>query len=1078
MPTPVDKLPKLNSELLDKSISGQWLEFTIPATESGNKKFESPTLDEVEKNPEKTIEADFIRKVLLGLATDKPIVGVFIRGAIIKGKLDLRDASAKGFTLPPLRLDDCLILGDYSTDKQKKKNGEDNPVIDARYANLKRLTLKRSRIGIIDLRGAKIDGNLDMDSVQPIDENANACLIAENTTINGNIYLSGCQLRLNIHETIINGNLEYTDALCLYQATVNGSLFIYGRKDKNNQTDISNPEINGRIDLSFANIQKNIWIFNSNLIGNVRNRVKKDKSKTAIRALRLNAQSLRIENETLSSECNIDGHIELEFSNIKYAYFKNLSIHGRLHAQSIKVEDDIIIDTISVNKFEENNENEKKNPWIELPNADIGRDLALKDVFCEKVYAKNASIKGNLKICNFPPVNKIDDSWIDKNKEYSKDYKKRIINFDNADIGSDFHIDKCFVGRIKAKNIRVKGDTKFKDTFARFNLKLAVIEGELTFDNEEETIYSTIINDQYTKKKRAIIYSGIPKITANDIEVSGPVKLNCLEVNAEYYEEDAMPELDFSGGVFKGELRIGDITFRRTFKDSRPVFSLNDAKIDGDIHFEKNKQLRIHVDEFAKFFVDKRRNQSAGEEMAKAFIEKHAKSNDGKNCLKLVCKKLQDVDSEYSKLVEKLGNKTIKKYERRKLNLINFFARYSEGWEISKLNHPYIKKYKIPWYPQFEYVELIKDKRSIWERLKDYCPNKKSEEDKKEIASFLIHQTDKNYSIHLHKSEIIDWLNGLNINGESFLKKDAEDDPSYNTFQDEFKDKGADKHEFKGKGVEYTKHYSIAKKLGLRKIIQFFHDTEYIRYVLLHLMHVNFTMSGLTASAFKMDVNADKLNFGTGINLRLDGFEYKRIEDNDEMFKGAFTNVSFGESSESHSRSFPSHLTKDKFEGLEGILDKQYDNIHSPTHNGFDSQPYEHMARVLSSSGADRAAKNIIIKKIRHEVKAQNWLIKTKHRVASYEIKKPSDEFYYFIICFLIILNAILWITKKWHFYILEISYPLVLIARIIFWICLVWLILRFIKMIFKFIGPYLAKIFESASKTWLEVKHVFKNGF
>ncbi len=1137
------KLSKIEKDLLEHAKQGTWLEFAAGLKEDGKtKNFKAPTLDKKD-NPHITIEADFIRRLLLGLIeeNDKPIVGVFIRGAVIKGKLDLRDATLKGFNLPPLRLDDCLIIGDYKKDPDKKNDLFD-PVIDARYCSLKRLTLKRSRIGIIDIRGAKVDGNLDMDSVQPIDAESNACLIAENATINGNINLRACQLRLDIPANRLEGYLEYTDALSLYEAKVNGSLMIFDRKEKELDKDgkpiFCFPKITGRISLSYAEISKNVWIYNTEMQGDIRNRSSIDPSPIAILASTLKCHAFRIdlqkekhiiENKQEKNYSKITGDIHLHYANIEYLHIGSIRITGNLALNSSTVATQVVlVDTYFDNYHEiKVEEGERKNktlyaPLINLVNSKIGSDLKVNAVHCGEFTANNTIIAGGVDIKDYPPGEFFKYDWIDAKNEYSEPYKKRLIDFDNASIGSDFKIETCFVGQINAKNIQIKGDAKFKDTFARFNFKLANIQGDFSIDNSNATVLATALTEDHPLHK--VVFSGIPKITVNDIEVSGKVALDELIINAEYNLGDAKPEIDFSGGRFKSAFIIGNISFIRTFKPSRPTFTLDDAVIEGDLHFENHKQLVKHVDKFCSHFTTKKFDLSAAkqpsitqfneseiknilfsiEEFSKikddfknfnefqrfayligfAFEEVFEREN---NKLKYMTEELNSffeaLFAKLNKLADVLEKpdtfqskfilfKTLKeRISSRIEKFINKNSGYFNGWDIKNLNHKTIKEYEISCYPNHNYVELIGEIKT--ESSTKYATT----------TAFLVHKIDKNLSIHLDGTS--QPIHKLNSNKDNLVIKNKGDALQYLRFfcahvRGEY---GAfwviddpcvlfefisfsepyyfhlaiynnlmkyscyrvdgnywklnnvivlygdalflAKFEIDAKSgmvtmikdepiaelkrqVSDIKHYkyadyrernksnfSNAKVIGLDvkkpKII----DLEYTRYVLLHLMHVNLSLNSVISNTFKFDLNGKKHNFGCGINLRMDGFEYKRLADNDEDLRvttsldqttkakdGANDNsIKFNQASGDVNKLIKSNsVSIDKYEGIEGVLDAQYDNHFWPTHNGFDSQPYEQMAKVLYKIGAYRPAKAVFLKKIKHEALAQHWRAKIKLR--------------------------------------------------------------------------------------------------
>ncbi|MDX2104372.1 MAG: hypothetical protein SF002_17740, partial [Alphaproteobacteria bacterium] len=93
--------------------------------------------------------------------------GVRIKGATIKGKLDLADCSGIGGEgLPALMLEGCRFEGDGHPDPDEP---DVMTCLDLSHARLARLSLNGSRFSHLRAPHCRIDGALDISNVQPLD---------------------------------------------------------------------------------------------------------------------------------------------------------------------------------------------------------------------------------------------------------------------------------------------------------------------------------------------------------------------------------------------------------------------------------------------------------------------------------------------------------------------------------------------------------------------------------------------------------------------------------------------------------------------------------------------------------------------------------------------------------------------------------------------------------------------------------------------------------------------------------------------------------------------------------------------
>lgn len=138
------------------------------------------------------------------LALAAPPRGIRVRGAAIVGDLDFACAS-----LPALVLEDCDLEGR----------------LDAAGAHLGALSLDRSRLGEVALRGAAIDGPLDLSFVRPLAEAA--WIDASKTLIRGGVLAQGAVLRTPARRPRDQvRHWDHVYALRLSEAQVMGNLWL------------------------------------------------------------------------------------------------------------------------------------------------------------------------------------------------------------------------------------------------------------------------------------------------------------------------------------------------------------------------------------------------------------------------------------------------------------------------------------------------------------------------------------------------------------------------------------------------------------------------------------------------------------------------------------------------------------------------------------------------------------------------------------------------------------------------------------------------------------------------------------
>ncbi len=166
---------------------------------------------------------ELCKEILLGLirspavaGQDPRVRGVRLRGAVIKGEIDLSDCTGiRGAPLPPLLLEYCVIDG---------TTVNDIPIaIDASNARIYRLSLNRCRVaGRIDLTNAVLEGDLEISNIAPLD--TRSCQIfGRQCQINGSVIAENAHLRTQPTKSDVD-DMDY--ALNLVNADIHRSLIL------------------------------------------------------------------------------------------------------------------------------------------------------------------------------------------------------------------------------------------------------------------------------------------------------------------------------------------------------------------------------------------------------------------------------------------------------------------------------------------------------------------------------------------------------------------------------------------------------------------------------------------------------------------------------------------------------------------------------------------------------------------------------------------------------------------------------------------------------------------------------------
>ncbi|TWT22575.1 hypothetical protein FQY83_06050 [Luteimonas marina] len=209
------------------------------------------------------VSAGFLRSLLLGThdGGGQLPLGVRLRGVIIDGCLDLRDACGPGDSgLPPLLLRNCVLPGRQEneggrasgertdSDDEVTQTRDDSWCILADHAMLSRFSLHDCRSTRISLKDASVQSELELIRVAPLDAHGECQFHAPGIRVDGSIRICGTHLQIrDDRQAEILGNV-WQYACHLTDAEINGDLLLQ-----------PNFKAVGGINLSGARIDGSIW---------------------------------------------------------------------------------------------------------------------------------------------------------------------------------------------------------------------------------------------------------------------------------------------------------------------------------------------------------------------------------------------------------------------------------------------------------------------------------------------------------------------------------------------------------------------------------------------------------------------------------------------------------------------------------------------------------------------------------------------------------------------------------------------------------------------------------------------------
>lgn len=465
----------LENQLIDAAFRGEW------AGPSKLPDLTSSTPLTPPQQAEITIDGAFLRKLLLDLVnspanTQNPrMYGVRLRGAIIEGEIDLSDCTGRqGASLPPLLLEDCIIRnGDLAKRDIVCENTlakqEIRRAINATNARLSRLSLNRCRVdGRIDLTGAKLDGDLEINDIAPLNSDCPCQIFARRCRINGSVIAKNAQLKIPAG---LRTEFDVSDyALNLVNAEIRGSIML--------QPDF---RAEGGVDVRGARVSRDIWAEAATFI--------------ALDRIAFRAQSLQCDGvvalrglKKKEAFCNVQGCLDFIGATIGY-----LDLRG-VHIDKSPNE----------NKGEqEKKELANKNYLLRLELARVKGDLRLdrrsetdettKTVINGHIDAFNLRVGGDLTLHDLTTSIDLTSSHVERNLSVKNaimkapgDQKYGLLAR-NMTIGNDCDLDTVS-GTVNLELSRIGGELKvYADNLAILNAKDAEVRGSVIISG---TFYS------------------------------------------------------------------------------------------------------------------------------------------------------------------------------------------------------------------------------------------------------------------------------------------------------------------------------------------------------------------------------------------------------------------------------------------------------------------------------------------------------------------------------------------------------------------------------------------------------------
>lgn len=482
-----------------------------------------------------TVDAATLRALLLGLNdTPRP---VRLRGATVIGTLDLRDcAGPNNAPLPSLLLHDCRLIGDSNDPLQTS--------IDAQNARLTRISLRGSRFSRVDLSNTNLHGDLDLDDVAPLDDlKEGPCeVFARQCFVEGSVSARRARLRVPAGQRVPDQDIT-AYALHLGATHIRGSVLL--------EPDF---RAEGGVSVAYAHIGAGIWAQGAFL--------------SAPEHLAFSAQNLRCKGAitlrgTADRHCEVRGGIELAYAEAEVVDLRGVDIrpapNGKVYG-------------------------------LVLAFAHVRADVMLKARAREigtrcggPIDLSNARIDGSVDLSRVELTGDQTQSWINTisaqiGGDLSIGGTARTAYLAGTRVGHDFTVSKSPLTSpvIHARNIDIGNDCRLEIS-GNVDLSLARIGGALIAHADHLSTFD-----------------------AQDAEVRGPVL-----IGGTIKRPDRGTALRFDGGDYRGKFEIDGLAFLQSgaidpSARQDPDLSFEDASIEGDLWVRGITAERVEIEDWAK----------------------------------------------------------------------------------------------------------------------------------------------------------------------------------------------------------------------------------------------------------------------------------------------------------------------------------------------------------------------------------------------------------------------------------------------------------------------------------------------
>lgn len=167
-------------------------------------------------NQQTIIKSEVIRNLIAGLPLPKEVNnaastliqykianGIRIKGAYIKGVIDISDCHGPdGNGCPLLLLEECVLAGEGEK-LYKTPFSRPNPSLNAQHSKLSRLSIKKCKLGFIDISDTKVLGTVEFDEITPLVKSGLCRIDAIGARIDGSFIVSNSEL--NLEQRISDG---------------------------------------------------------------------------------------------------------------------------------------------------------------------------------------------------------------------------------------------------------------------------------------------------------------------------------------------------------------------------------------------------------------------------------------------------------------------------------------------------------------------------------------------------------------------------------------------------------------------------------------------------------------------------------------------------------------------------------------------------------------------------------------------------------------------------------------------------------------------------------------------------------